>query len=137
MYRCFANKFSRVALYSLLLLTLGLGGYSKVETAAPTVSTQIVLTPVVTGLADPVFVTNAKDGTNRLFITELSGIIKVVQPGASSATIFLDIRDRVIAAGELGLLGLAFHPQYQTNRRFFVHYTRNTDAITGCARVCL
>ena len=103
---------------------------SSLVAASTMVPNQIVLTPVVTGLSDPILVSNARDGTHRLFITELSGIIKVLQPGASTPTVFLDIRSRVIAGGELGLLGLAFHPQYQTNRRFFVHYSRITDAAT-------
>ncbi len=94
---------------------------------------EIVLAPVLTNLSDPVLVTNARDGSNRLFIVEQAGIIKVLQPGASVPTVFLDIRSRVIAAGELGFLGLAFHPQYQTNRRFFVNYTRASDAATVIA----
>ncbi len=51
----------------------------------------------------------------------------VLQPGASVATAFLDIRTRVLAGGERGLLGLAFHPHYASNGRFFVYYTRVPD----------
>ncbi len=82
---------------------------------------------VVTGLSSPVFVTNANDGSNRLFIVEQGGIIKVLQPGSSTPTNFLNITSRVLSGGERGLLGLAFHPQYTTNRRFFVYYTRAGD----------
>jgi uncharacterized protein (TIGR03437 family) len=46
------------------------------------------------------------------------------------STPFLDIRSKVSLVGEGGLLGLAFHPQYSTNRRFFVNYTRVTDGAT-------
>jgi glucose/arabinose dehydrogenase len=88
----------------------------------------IVLDPVVTtGLSSPIYVTNAHDGTNRLFIVEQGGIIKVLQPGSSTPTVFLDITTSVLSGGERGLLGLAFHPQYSSNRRFFVNYTRQTD----------
>lgn len=88
----------------------------------------IRLEPVVTtGLSSPVFVTNAHDGSNRLFIVEQGGIIKSIRPGSSAQTVFLDITTRVLSGGERGLLGLAFHPQYPTNRRFFVFYTRQTD----------
>ena len=88
----------------------------------------VVLQPTVSGLSSPVFVTNAGDGTRRLFIVEKGGIIKVFQPVPNTTTNFLDIRTRVLSTGnEQGLLGLAFHPQYATNGRFFVYYTRPTD----------
>jgi glucose/arabinose dehydrogenase len=88
----------------------------------------VQLQPVLGGLSLPVYVTSAKDGTNRLFIVEQSGLIKVLQPGASSPTVFLNITSRVAQdGGERGLLGLAFHPQFSVNHRFFVNYTRGTD----------
>jgi glucose/arabinose dehydrogenase len=71
---------------------------------------------------------HAGDGSNRLFILEQAGIVKVLQPGASTPTDFLDIRTRILSGGERGLLGLAFHPQYASNRRFFVYYTRVGDS---------
>jgi glucose/arabinose dehydrogenase len=85
------------------------------------------LQPVLTGLSSPVFVTNAGDGTNRLFVVLQGGTIRVVQPGATTSTLFLDITTRVLPGGERGLLGLAFHPYYENNGRFFVYYTRQTD----------
>ncbi len=88
---------------------------------------------VTTGLSSPIYVTNAKDGTNRLFIVEQPGTIKVRQPNGTVST-FLDITSRVFFGGgndERGLLGLAFHPQYATNRRFFLHYTRENASQTN------
>ena len=85
------------------------------------------LVPVLSGLSSPVFVTNAADGSNRLFIVEQEGVIVVRQPGTSIASTFLDIRSKISAGGERGLLGLAFHPQYAENGRFFVYYTRTAD----------
>jgi len=68
---------------------------------------------------------------NRLFIVEQDGIIKVVNnnPATTSATTFLDIRSDVnFSAGqELGLLGLAFHPNYEQNGYFFIYYTGNSN----------
>jgi hypothetical protein len=81
----------------------------------------------VSGLSSPVFVTHAGDGSNRLFIVELGGKIKVRRPGEFNPTDFLDIGSRIVAGGERGLLGLAFHPQYPANGRFFVFYTRAGD----------
>jgi hypothetical protein len=84
----------------------------------------IQLAPVVSsGLSSPLFVGNAGDGSNRLFIVEQGGFIKVLQPGASVPTVFLDIHTKTNGGGERGLLGLAFHPQYGNNGRFFVFYT--------------
>ena len=68
---------------------------------------------------------NAGDGTNRLFVVEQSGIIKVFpnQSNASTTRTFLNITDRVTAGGETGLLGLAFHPDFENNGYFYVNYT--------------
>lgn len=90
---------------------------------------QIELVQTVSGLSSPVFVGNAGDNLNRLFIVEQAGIIKVLQPGAApdEATTFLDIRTKILSGGERGLLGLAFHPEYMANGRFFVFYTRAGD----------
>jgi hypothetical protein len=79
---------------------------------------------VPSGLSSPLFVGHAGDGTNRLFIVERAGIIKVLQPGSSTPTVFLDIRSRIVSGGEQGLLGLAFHPDYEGTGRFFVFYTQ-------------
>jgi glucose/arabinose dehydrogenase len=88
----------------------------------------IQLVPVVSGLSAPLFAGHAGDGSNRLFIVERAGVIKVLQPGASAPTVFLDIRSRITASGgEQGLLGLAFHPLHESNGRFFVFYTRLGD----------
>jgi glucose/arabinose dehydrogenase len=93
----------------------------------------IQLEPVLTGLSTPVFVTNAHDGSNRLFIVELFGLIKVVEPDSTVPTLFLDISTSVLSGGEQGLLGLAFHPDFPSNRRFFVNYTRKPDGATVIA----
>jgi hypothetical protein len=88
---------------------------------------QFQLTPVATGLSNPLFVGHAGDGSQRLFIVEQEGIIRVLQSGQSTPTVFLDIRMKIATVGEQGLLGLAFHPQYAMTRRFFVFYTRAGD----------
>jgi hypothetical protein len=93
----------------------------------------LALVPLLSGLVQPVFLTTAKDGTQRLFIVEQPGRIRVLQPGATTAALFLDITSRVLAGGEQGLLGLAFHPQFSTNRRFYVNYTRRPDGATVIA----
>jgi glucose/arabinose dehydrogenase len=89
--------------------------------AAPTATT-IKLT-VVAKVAQPLLATSPLDGTNRLFIVEKTGQIRIVKGGTLLATPFLDISGSVSKGGEQGLLGLAFHPGYKTNRKFYVDYT--------------
>ncbi len=100
------------------------------QLAPPTIRLQ----SYVSGLSSPLFLTNAKDGTKRNFIVQQGGIIKVVQPGSTTATDFLNISTRLTAGGERGLLGLTFHPQFATNGYFFVNYTRTSDGATVVAR---
>ena len=70
-------------------------------------------------------VTNAGDGSNRLFLVEKRGVVRVYQNGAVKAGTFLDLRALIgDASGERGLLGLVFHPQFEVNRRLYVYYTR-------------
>jgi glucose/arabinose dehydrogenase len=74
---------------------------------------------------NPVGIYNAGDGSNRLFVVEQAGVIKVFEntQNVSTADVFLDISDRVRSGGELGLLGLAFHPNFNENGYFYVDYT--------------
>jgi len=79
---------------------------------------------VATGLARPVDIQNAGDGSGRLFVVEQPGRIRIIQDGQLLETPFLDIAERVNDNGnEQGLLGLAFHPRYEENGLFFVNYT--------------
>ena len=87
----------------------------------------IALQPVVSGLDHPVLVTNAGDA--RLFVVEQTGRIRIVSDGTLLATPFLDLSSQISSGGERGLLGLAFHPGYATNGRFFVYYTRSDGDI--------
>ncbi len=76
------------------------------------------------GLSRPVDIQSARDGSNRLFIIEKRGRIRVYENGQLLDSSFLDITDRVNEGGnEMGLLGLAFHPDYENNGYFYVNYT--------------
>ena len=110
-----------------LLLLILIGYYSSGLT-------QIQLQEAFPNLlfTNPIDLQYAKDGTNRLFVVEQSGMIKVFQnsSSASSVKVFLDITDRVSAASsEMGLLGLAFHPDYKTNGYFYVNYTISSPSM--------
>jgi uncharacterized protein (TIGR03437 family) len=106
-------------------------------TTAHAQSNNLQLQPVVSNLRFPVLVTNARDGSNRLFIVELNGRIKVLQPGATTTTEFIDLGSVVsiteFIGDEFGLLGLAFHPNFTSNRKFYVHYSRKGDNATVIA----
>ncbi len=79
---------------------------------------------------------NAGDGTNRLFAVERAGRIKVFQNQSTvnSTKMFLDITDRVTSGSETGLLGLAFHPNYDSNGYFYVNYTAPSPLRTVISR---
>lgn len=83
-------------------------------------------------ISRPVVITNAADGSNRLFVCSQQGTIHVFanDPGVTETSIYLDMESKVTykdKENEEGLLGLAFHPNYKENGYFFVYYT-TTDA---------
>ena len=78
----------------------------------------------------PILLTNAGDGSNRLFVPQQQGIIHVFKPDSKETEIFLDLSKKVVyidKENEEGFLGMAFHPKYKTNGEFFVYYT-TTDS---------
>ena len=100
-------------LASILLLT---------STAfAQTIPADLTLVPVATA-SSPVAIRNARDGSNRLFIVEKGGVIKILKNGSVLPTPFLTVP--VSTSSEQGLLGLAFHPQFASNGKFYVTHTR-------------
>ena len=79
---------------------------------------------IVSGLNRPVDIQPANDGSGRLFIIEKTGYIRSYENGQLLDAPFLDITDRVNDSGnEMGLLGLAFHPDYEQNGFFYINYT--------------
>ncbi|GAB3545604.1 PQQ-dependent sugar dehydrogenase [Spirosoma fluminis] len=84
----------------------------------------------------PVEYTYANDGTNRVFVVEQAGRIRVFDnaEGTASAGTYLDIRNRVAYGGEMGLLGLAFHPKFKQNGFFYVNYTKDNPRETIVSR---
>lgn len=79
---------------------------------------------IASGLQQPTDITGARDGSNRLFVLEQPGRIRVIRNDALQPQPFLDLTARVGSqASEQGLLGLAFHPNFAQNGFFFVYYT--------------
>ncbi len=91
------------------------------------------LQPVLTGLRQPLDLRQPADGSNRLFVAEKAGRIRVAHGDQVVERPFLDLTGIVGARGsEQGLLGLAFHPTYAENRQFFVNYTdTNGDSVVA------
>jgi glucose/arabinose dehydrogenase len=110
---------------------------STLPSAAPLASSavpNVSLTLVANGFTNPVDIVHAGDG--RLFIVEQAGLIRILQAnGTILPTPFLDIQDQVDTANyEMGLLGLAFDPDYTTNGYFYVYYNTpytDTNVVTA------
>lgn len=92
---------------------------------------KINLKKIAEGITSPVAMCNAADGTNRLFICEQHGVVRIVKGGSLIEEPFLDIRDKIIKQfntySERGLLGIAFHPRFKTNRKFYVYYSAKSN----------
>ncbi|MCC6222953.1 MAG: PQQ-dependent sugar dehydrogenase [Thermoleophilia bacterium] len=97
-------------------------GAPEVEAAAGA-KLKLRLVEVVGGLAAPVHVAAAPGEPNRVYIVEQAGTIRVLEGGELRSSPFLDLRSLVRSGGEQGLLSVAFHPDYASNRRFYVDYT--------------
>ena len=85
-------------------------------------SVDLALDEFASDLDAPVALTHAGDGSGRLFVAEQGG--RIVSLNADGdPTPFLDVSSLIVSGGERGLLGLAFHPEFEENGRFFVNYT--------------
>lgn len=124
--------------YLKLIILLGVsacGGGSSSNGIAPGVPDTLTVEEVANGLVEPLYLT-APPSDPRLFIVEKGGRIRIVKNGQLLVTPFLDISKLVSNGNEQGLLGLAFHPDYATNRFFYVNYTDRTtpNSFTRVAR---
>lgn len=124
---------------ALILLTTCSSKKNETENAQNSKSAAAYNGPAVTikvkqianELTSPVGMAVANDGNNRLFILEQPGRIRILKNGVVLPVPFLNITAKVdplnIAYSEKGLLGLAFHPQYKINGRFFVYYSEPSN----------
>ncbi|HEX9252965.1 MAG TPA: PQQ-dependent sugar dehydrogenase [Ignavibacteriaceae bacterium] len=119
------NVNTKFILSLLVLLTISNYAQYDLEAAFPNLT-----------FSSPLNLQNAGDGTNRLFVVEQNGVIKVFQnlSNVTASKTFLNITDRVTSGGETGLLGLAFHPDYENNGYFYVNYTAPNPLRTVISR---
>jgi len=92
--------------------------------------------PSLPAFDSPINIENPGDASDRLFVVERAGQIYVFQndPAVAQRSLFLDISALLISAGEGGLLGLAFHPNYESNRFFYVCYLDGSPLQTVISR---
>jgi glucose/arabinose dehydrogenase len=117
----------------LMLVTLILGflpppraAQASIQEAPKAAGLQVYLDfeLVASGLSQPVDIVHAGDNSGRLFIVLLGGQIRIYDGTQILPTPFLNITSLVTSGGERGLLGMAFHPNYENNGYFYVNYTR-------------
>jgi uncharacterized repeat protein (TIGR03806 family) len=99
--------------------------------------------PLLPNFSNPIFLAAAPDGSDRLFVVEQLGRIRVFEndPAVATLSTFLDIQDEVwdnnLAPGtELGLLGLAFDPDFASNGHFYVNYTAQAASCAPAVSLC-
>ncbi|MFX1410122.1 MAG: PQQ-dependent sugar dehydrogenase, partial [Promethearchaeota archaeon] len=132
------KHFKIILIISIIFLS-GLGiiiGWNYLNKEKPEYPYEVTLAFPNISFEYPVGIYEPGDGTNRLFVVDDIGIIYVFQnnKNVTEKTIFLDIRDKVLFKGEMGLLGLAFHPDYEINGLFYVNYIADNPRRTIISR---
>ena len=130
------NRRSSVALLATLLTIGLLAAPASAAPAAPDAPAaepsaalyagQVQLQHLASGLVNPLGIVNAADGTNRVFVIEKRGTVRVIINRQLQDGFFLDLRNvpgGISTGGERGLLGLAFHPNFENNRKVFAYFT--------------
>ncbi len=101
--------------------------FYRVQSLTSSPPLEVSLELVAGGLTAPLMGTHAGDGSGRLFIVEQTGQILIIDAADTLLpTPFLDVSSEIVTLSggdERGLLGLAFHPDYVSNGRFFIHYS--------------
>jgi glucose/arabinose dehydrogenase len=110
------------------LLVLSLSVILPVTAQEETEEYSVGVELVAEGLSAPVFLTTAPDDSGRLFVVDQAGVIRIITAdGELLPEPFLDLTGQIVPLrtdyDERGVLGLAFHPDYANNGRFFVYYT--------------
>ena len=98
--------------------------FALATTALPA-QTPIVATEIANGFLRPLYLGSPPGDEDRLFVLEENtGLVKIIKNGQTLATPFLNLGSLISTAGELGLLGCAFHPDYANNGYVYFNYTR-------------
>ncbi|MCI0527765.1 MAG: PQQ-dependent sugar dehydrogenase, partial [Nitrospira sp.] len=112
-----------ILLLTMIILSSGSGGCRGADDTPPGIRLELV----AAGFTSPVALIAPEDGTERLFVVDQTGLIWIISGGQRLEEPFLDIRDRIVPLAsvydERGLLGLAFHPDFPANGRFYISYS--------------
>src|SRR2546428_4620439 len=119
--------FAAVLLMSSALVML-INNSKKVEKTTEAQLTQTLkAVPIVRDLQSPVEMAVPKDGTDRIFIIEQLGKVRIIQNGKLLSQPFLNLQNKMVpmhnSYTERGLLGIAFHPDFKSNKKFYVYYS--------------
>ena len=116
-------KTHKIVNFLISLLWVTVNSCSPQNQARPKVGLELI----AEGFTSPVALISPEDGSHRLFVVDQTGLIWVLLNGKRLEQPFLDLRQRVVKLNtfydERGLLGLAFHPDFAQNRRFYVSYS--------------
>lgn len=108
----------------LLVILISMLSFSAVTGFAQ--APNLVFTPVISsGFSQPLDIVSSGDGTNRLFIVERTGKVRIVVGGVIQPVNFIDVHDSFPTGNENGLLSMVFHPNYENNGYFFIYYLNN------------
>ena len=115
-------------LTSLLAALLGFNSFQPALASETNAGSNIGLKLIAEGLNAPTALVSIPDGSGRLLVADQSGVIHLLdRDGKKSEQPFLDLRTKIVTLGqgmeERGLLGLALHPQFKSNRKFYVVYS--------------
>ena len=122
-----ALRWVSLAIFAVCLLGCDQDATTSTSAKAPPQGPEIRLESVAEGLTAPIGLTQPDDGSGRLFLIDQPGQIYVLEGGGLIAEPFINLSDQIVELDtdydERGLLGLAFHPNYAENGRFFVYYS--------------
>ncbi|MBK8943832.1 MAG: PQQ-dependent sugar dehydrogenase [Ignavibacteriae bacterium] len=120
--------FSYIFLISIIVSLVSISCKNETTLAQPNISKAF---PNLT-FENPVDIQSPDDNTDRIFVVSQKGKILSFEnnQNVQSANLFLDLEEKVLFGGEQGLLGLAFHPNYKSNGKFFVNYTTSNPRRT-------
>lgn len=121
-------KVFKIVLFLIAVLSMNLSGCKLQGNVLPRVGLEVV----AEGFSSPVMLLEPEDGSQRLFVVDQVGLIWIISEGKRIEKPFLDLRARIVELNsfydERGLLGLAFHPNFATNGRFYVSYSGTLQA---------
>jgi glucose/arabinose dehydrogenase len=121
----------RELLFTLVLSPLACWKDDGMAPPVPVAEDSLRLELIAEGLVEPLFVTAALGDTDRLFVVEQAGVVRIVRRDTLTPEVFLDLRTEVSDEVEQGLLSIAFHPSYAMNGFVFASYTN----VAGDTRV--